>query len=54
MAKENYLNGKKILKKESWNLRKEGRTEEKAKVRVYTISFASPVEFSQLCLTVET
>lgn len=33
----------------SWNLKKEGRTTERVKLRVNTIEFASP----QLCLTVE-
>ena len=52
MTKGSSLNRKKNIE-EGILKPHEGRKNKRVKVRVNTIDFASPVEFSQLCLTVE-
>lgn len=53
MAKGSSEKRKEMMKKESWNIRKEERTIQSIKVWVSTIDFPSPFEFSKLRLTVQ-
>lgn len=54
MALKKFLKLKEYdTKKQSWNIRNEGRTTEKVKMWVNTINFSSSLEFPKLCLMAE-